>query len=114
MRTYIIRRLIYAIPTLVGISVIVFLITRLSPGDPIRLFTFGATDLTREDIEALRHVYGLDRPMHEQFISYIVKMAVFAPRQTASVSIAVAAYPRSFHSTLKPKRTSRIISTSDL
>ena len=37
----------------------------------------------------------------------IVKIAVLAPMQTASVIIAVAAYPRSFHRSFKPSRTSR-------
>ena len=75
MRTYVIRRLLYAIPTLVAIATITFLITRLAPGDPIRLFTFGATDLTREDIEALRAAHGLDKSMPEQFAMYIVNAA---------------------------------------
>lgn len=71
MRKYIIRRLIYAIPTLLGISVIVFLITRLSPGDPVRLYTFGATNITEEDIAALRHFYGLDKPLPIQYVDWL-------------------------------------------
>ena len=59
MRKYIVRRILYAIPTLIGISVIVFAISRLAPGDPVRLYTFGATNITEEDIAALRHFYGL-------------------------------------------------------
>src|SRR5688500_5335322 len=51
VRAYIIRRLLYAIPTLIGISILVFAITRLSPGDPIRLYTFGALNVTEEDIQ---------------------------------------------------------------
>lgn len=74
MRTYIIRRLIYAIPTLVGISVIVFLITRLSPGDPIRLYTFGALDITEEDIQGLRDHYGLNKPLYEQYVSWLLQV----------------------------------------
>jgi len=71
VRTYIIRRLIYAIPTLLGISVIVFLITRLSPGDPVRLYTFGALNITEEDIQALREHYGLNKPLYEQYGSWL-------------------------------------------
>ena len=41
VRNFLIRRALYAIPTLIGISIITFAIARLSPGDPIRLFTFG-------------------------------------------------------------------------
>ena len=71
MRTFILRRLIYAIPTLIGVSIITFAIIRLSPGDPIRLYTFGARDITQEDIEALRHVYGLDKPLPLQYLDWI-------------------------------------------
>ena len=62
MRAYIFKRLLYAIPTLIGISILVFAITRLSPGDPIRLYTFGALNVTEEDIQGLRAYYGLDEP----------------------------------------------------
>jgi peptide/nickel transport system permease protein len=74
VRTYVIRRLLYAIPTLLGISVIVFLITRLSPGDPIRLYTFGALDITEEDIEGLRAYYGLNKPLYEQYGSWLLQV----------------------------------------
>ena len=74
MRTYIIRRLIYAIPTLLGISIIVFLITRLSPGDPVRLYTFGALNVTEEDIQALREHYGLNKPLYEQYGSWLLQV----------------------------------------
>lgn len=71
MRDFIIRRLLYAIPTLIGISIITFAIARLAPGDPIRLFTFGIRDFTQADYEHLLHVYGLDKPMPLQYIDWI-------------------------------------------
>lgn len=71
MRTYILRRLLYAIPTLIGISVIVFVITRLSPGDPVRLYTFGALDITEADIEALREYYGLNKSLPLQYVDWL-------------------------------------------
>ena len=71
MGTFILRRLLYAIPTLIGISIITFAIVRLSPGDPIRLFTFGVQDITQEDIEALRRTYGLDKPIPLQYIDWL-------------------------------------------
>jgi peptide/nickel transport system permease protein len=73
LRTFILKRLIYAIPTLIGVSIITFVIVRLAPGDPIRLYTFGARDITSEDIDALRHVYGLDKPIPLQYIDWLVK-----------------------------------------
>ena len=72
MRNFILRRLIYAIPTLIGISIITFVIVRMSPGDPIRLFTFGQRDITGEDIERLRHAYGLDKPLPLQYVDWLI------------------------------------------
>ncbi len=77
MRQYVFRRIIYAIPILLAVATLTFLLTRLSPGDPIRLFTFGATDLTREDIEALRRAHGLDKPLYEQFVNYMIQIVKF-------------------------------------
>lgn len=71
MRIYIIRRLIYAIPTLIGISILVFAITRLAPGDPVRLYTFGALNVTEEDIQGLRAHYGLDKPLPMQYVDWV-------------------------------------------
>lgn len=73
MRTYVIRRLIYAIPTLLGISLIVFLVTRLSPGDPIRLYTFGDPNVRPEDIEALRRSLGLHLPLPIQYVDWLTR-----------------------------------------
>lgn len=50
---------------------IVFIITRVSPGDPVRLYTFGALDITEEDIQALREYYGLNQPLWMQYLSWI-------------------------------------------
>ena len=74
MRNFILRRLVYAIPTLIGISIITFVIVRMAPGDPIRLFTFGQRDITGEDIERLRHVYGLDKPLPLQYVDWLLAM----------------------------------------
>ena len=71
MRAYILRRLLYAIPTLIGISIIVFAVTHLSPGDPVRLYTFGALNITEEDIEGLRRHYGLDKPLPLQYVDWM-------------------------------------------
>jgi len=71
LRTFILRRLLYAIPTLIGISIITFAIVRLSPGDPIRFFTFGVQDITAADIERLRAAYGLDKPIPLQYVDWV-------------------------------------------
>lgn len=71
MRRFILRRVLQAIPTLFAIATLTFLLTRLSPGDPVRLFTFGVTDLDIADVEALRAHYGLDKPIWEQYAIFV-------------------------------------------
>lgn len=74
MRTYVLRRLLYAIPTLIGISMIVFAVSRLAPGDPVELYTFGNPDITQEDLARLRAAYGLDKPIPLQYVDWVSRV----------------------------------------
>src|SRR5512134_2149149 len=67
MRNYIFKRLVALIPTLFGISVIVFLVIRLIPGDTISAMIGTQFKLTEAQAEALRRYYGLDKPLLEQY-----------------------------------------------
>jgi ABC-type dipeptide/oligopeptide/nickel transport system permease component len=67
---YILKRLLLAIPTLLGVIIGAFLIIHLIPGDPVEIMLFGASP-TQEQITELREQLGLDRPLHRQFASYI-------------------------------------------
>src|ERR1700752_4484457 len=69
MLTYISQRLLQAIPVLVGISVLSFLMLHLIPGDPVQVFA-GDKPLTPERAAELRHQYGLDRPLVVQYLDY--------------------------------------------
>jgi peptide/nickel transport system permease protein len=69
MAIYIVRRLLQAIPILFGVAVISFLLVHLAPGDPIDRFR--TPTVRPEQLEGLIRLYGLDRPMHEQFWSWI-------------------------------------------
>jgi len=66
---YITQRLVQAIPVLIGISVLSFLMLHLVPGDPVQVFA-GDKPLTPERAEELRHQYGLDRPLVVQYWDY--------------------------------------------
>jgi peptide/nickel transport system permease protein len=68
MATYVLRRLIQAIPILIGISVISFAIVHLAPGDPLDRFRSGR--VSPETIQNLARLYGLDKPILEQFTSW--------------------------------------------
>lgn len=77
MGYFILRRLVQAIPTLVGVMVITFVITRLSPADPVTLAFGGDPNVTSEDKEALRRALGLDQPLYVQFavwLSHVVRL----------------------------------------
>jgi peptide/nickel transport system permease protein len=75
MRQYILRRLLFAIPTLIGISIITFGIAYLSPGDPVRLYTFGDPETQQAEVEAVRRHYGLDKPIPLQYVDWVTRAA---------------------------------------
>lgn len=66
---YLLKRILAVIPVLAVVAVIVFLLLRLSPGDPAVIIA-GDT-ASAEDIEHIRHTLGLDRPLPEQFVSWL-------------------------------------------
>jgi len=68
MRDYIVGRLLQAIPVLFGVSLLVFLLLRLS-GDPAVLLL--PEDALPEQVETLRRALGLDRPLHEQYLRFL-------------------------------------------
>ncbi|HLI52663.1 MAG TPA: ABC transporter permease [Thermomicrobiaceae bacterium] len=70
MTAYIIRRLLLLIPIWFGILVLVFLMRVLVPGDPIQLMFAGQISSPQAEA-ALRHEYGLDKPLPQQFIDYV-------------------------------------------
>src|SRR6185436_6255874 len=67
------RRLLLAIPTLFGVAVVVFVLLRIVPGDPIAMMIPG--EATPEDIAKLRAVYGLDKSIPVQFGLYLAQLA---------------------------------------
>jgi peptide/nickel transport system permease protein len=67
MATYILRRVLQLIPTLLLISVIVFVLLSLKPGDPVDDMRRGNPGFTQEDYERLREFYGLDKPWYVQY-----------------------------------------------
>ncbi len=70
MLRYVIRRLLGAIPLLVGVSVLSFVFMQIAPGGPDALFARNAR-MSPEQIANIRHNMGLDRPMHEQLLVWL-------------------------------------------
>src|SRR5919202_3794002 len=64
---YILRRLLQAIPTFLGITIIAYAVIRLAPGDPLAVFE-DARGVTAEQMAELRKAYGFDRPLPIQYL----------------------------------------------
>lgn len=69
MRTYIARRLGFALFSLIGLSILVFYLARVIPGDPVLMMVPPWTE--PEVIEKLRHTLGLDKPLHMQYFFWL-------------------------------------------
>ena len=67
------KRLVTVIPTLIGVVVVTFLLTRVLPGDPAVYFAGPAA--TPQSIAEIRKSLGLDRPLPEQFARYVSDLA---------------------------------------
>ena len=67
------NRLLAALPSIIGVIIVTFLLTRALPGDPAAYFAGPAA--TQEAIEQIRKALGLDRSMPEQFVRYVGDLA---------------------------------------
>lgn len=70
MFKYLIGRIIQAVPTVILVTIAVFLMLHLTPGDPAEVF-LGDKRSTPELLERVREDMGLNRPLHEQYLSYM-------------------------------------------
>jgi dipeptide transport system permease protein len=73
MLMMILKRLMMAVPSLIGVVIVTFLLTRALPGDPAAYFAGPAA--TKEAVEQIRVQLGLDKPLYLQFIRYVGDLA---------------------------------------
>lgn len=73
MTAYIIRRMLQALLVLTLVTIIVFLLMRLLPGDPVLMVLTreDAAQATPEEIAAIKHEFGLDKPVFVQYVDWI-------------------------------------------
>ena len=71
MLKYIIKRVLVAIPTFIGITLLVFVLSSVAPGGP--LTSLRAT-MTKEAVDELEHQYGLDRPILVQYVDWFTDL----------------------------------------
>jgi peptide/nickel transport system permease protein len=72
---YILRRLLLLIPTLIGMSLLIFIMLRLLPGDVVDLMTGGDIPASAEAKQALRDAFGLSDPLPVQYFKWIGGLA---------------------------------------
>ena len=70
MTTFIFRRLFDLLFVLFGVSLLIFLMLRMIPGDAVEIMLGANTDITPERVEALRRQLGLDLPLFQQYASW--------------------------------------------
>ena len=73
MQRYLLQRLVLVVLVLLGVSVLIFVVTRLTPGDPARVML--GPRATEQQLEQLRVAYGLDQPVYVQYFSWLSHIA---------------------------------------
>ena len=73
MLMMVLKRLLVAVPSLIGVVIVTFLLTRALPGDPAAYFAGPAA--TTEAIQQIRVKLGLDKPLYVQFVRYVEDLA---------------------------------------
>lgn len=74
MQSYLLRRILYAIPIALGVSVVCFSLVYMAPGDPLE--TVLPPDATAATIAQIKHIYGFDKPIPVQYVIWLGRVLV--------------------------------------
>lgn len=77
MLHYIIKRLLQLVPVLIGITIVSFIVIHLAPGKPTDMMTQLNPKVSLEAREKLEKIYGLNKPLHIQYIVWLKKLIKF-------------------------------------
>jgi peptide/nickel transport system permease protein len=75
MLTYTLRRLVLAVPLLIGITFVSFLVIHLAPGDPTEVMGGDLRADAADTRKVLQEAYGLDKPIHVQYWTWLSRLA---------------------------------------
>ena len=78
MAAYILKRLLQAVPLLIGISFVAFAMLRLAPGGPMAVYAQNPS-MTEADLRRIEHILGLDQPIHIQYVKWVAGMLAGHP-----------------------------------
>jgi peptide/nickel transport system permease protein len=74
MLAYALRRLLLAVPLLIGITFVSFVVIHLAPGDPAEMQTGDLSAEAKRAWEQLRVEFGLDQPLHVQYLTWLTRL----------------------------------------
>ncbi len=74
MYRYVLQRLLFLIPTILGVTLIIFLVMSLTPSTPGRIML--GPSATQADVDQLNHELGYDQPILKRYVDYVVDMVV--------------------------------------
>src|SRR3954462_3170531 len=83
---YMFRRLLHLLPITLGVTILVFFLIHLVPGDPAR--TILGNQATDARVAALRHVWGLDRPLPVQYLKFLGRLVPGDPGPSRFLTVA--------------------------
>ncbi len=95
MYRYIIKRILFLIPTILGVVFIIFFVMNITPGDPARAML--GSSAPQADIDKLNHELGYDLPFIQKYFNYIYNMAVnqdFGTSYFTKQSVFAEIWPR--------------------
>ena len=72
MTRYIVQRILSLIPVLIGVTLLIFLVMQLAPGDPAQIML--GPKATETSLAQLRHELGLDQPLHVQYVRWLARV----------------------------------------
>lgn len=75
MTSYLLRRILLLIPLMLGITLITFTVIHLAPGEPVEMQMAMNPKVGKEARERLQKFYGLDKPLHVQYVTWLKQLA---------------------------------------
>lgn len=75
MTAYLIRRVLLLVPVIVGVLTLIFMMRALVPGDPIEIMFMGQMPPDPKVVADIRHELGLDVPLPQQYLNYLIGVA---------------------------------------
>ncbi|HBV68779.1 MAG TPA: peptide ABC transporter permease, partial [Clostridiales bacterium] len=74
MYRYVIKRILFLIPTILGVVFIIYLVMNITPGDPARALL--GVSAPQADVDALNRELGYDLPFLQKYVNYIKNMVI--------------------------------------